>query len=312
MTSLPYEETFEIEATPDPADTNYLGIAGGDVKSAIWAAFEQLVRVLVNMPAASAGLGIIYRYDPTKARKERQSRLSAYLHLSARNEATLQSLKSLVMGGMIRRFYPLEAKKGPIFDACDFRCVCYIERRQDFVEPLYTNDFNPYIPEQYYTVMCFEPNPDNDYLLLDKILDRVEEPVVIALSISPADVSGLLNAHTAYLAQLNSINRSWQHEDSDCDILEDVDWSDRRDGSVAGKLKALNYKDPLADDILRRQRRFHETLLEPHLRFEFKVMSQTESVVRLVASTICMSAFADGKYQLRVEELDDDHSAEKI
>lgn len=312
MTSLPYEETFEIEAIPDPADTNYVGIAGGDVRGAIWAAFEQLMWALVNMPATSAGLGIIYRYDPTKARKERQSRLSAYVHLSARNEAALQSLKSLIMGGMIRRFYPLKAKKGPVFDAGDFCWVCYIERRQDFVKPLYTNDFNPYIPEQYYTVTSFEPNPDNDYLLPDRILDRVEEPVVIALSISPADISDLLNAHTAYLAQLNSINRSWQREDSDFDVLEDVDWSARRDGSVAGKLEVLNYKDPLADDILRRQRRFHETLLEPHLHFGFKVMTQTESVVRLVASTVCMSALSDGKYQLRVEELNNDHDAEKV
>ena len=63
-------------------------------------------------------------------------------------------------------------------------------------------------------------------------------------------------------------------------------------------LKPLRNKDPLADEILRQQQRFHETLAEPHLRFHIRVLAQTPAVARLLASVVGESAFEEGSYQL--------------
>ena len=296
-----YQTAYEILEVPDRSDTTYMGIAGGDIKDGIAWGFAQLTRTLVTMPPRSVELAILYRFRPARAGKNRQSRLSLYLRLSAQEGSTFQSLQCLITGGMISRFYGLHGREVPILAEKNSEATCWIKRVENFIKPLYSCDFNANIPESYYCISPFVPNPDNDGLLLDRILDKVTEPVDIELSLAPVDTAELLSAHTAYLAQLHSVNRSWYHdEETDYDFLSDAEqrphWEDR----TASQLKPLHYQDPLADDLLRQQRRFHETLFDPHLFFEFKVMAPTKAVACLVASTLCNSGFGDGKYQLHM------------
>jgi hypothetical protein len=35
----------------------------------------------------------------------------------------------------------------------------------------------------------FEPNEDNDYLRLDHLLDRLEQPVLIEICVEPVDIA---------------------------------------------------------------------------------------------------------------------------
>jgi hypothetical protein len=127
MNKWPKRIAYEVTEIPDPADTEYLGIAGGDVKGKIASAFEQLMRILANMPVGSAQLEIIYRYDPVLQAKYPQSRLPIYVQLSARDQPTLQSLNCLIIGGMIGRFYRLNVKEKPFFDVSDLRWACHID-----------------------------------------------------------------------------------------------------------------------------------------------------------------------------------------
>ncbi len=68
--------------------------------------------------------------------------------------------------------------------------------------------------------------------------------------------------------------------------------------SAREKLNPLNYRDPLADDIQRQQRRFHETLRRPHFLFNIQVLAKTEATARLIGSVLAESAFEEGSYRL--------------
>ncbi|HUT79387.1 MAG TPA: hypothetical protein VM285_16940, partial [Polyangia bacterium] len=66
----------------------------------------------------------------------------------------------------------------------------------------------------------------------------------------------------------------------------------------AASVKPLHVKDPIADDVLRRQQRFHETLLKPHLRFHIRTFAPTRALARLLASAVAESAFENGSSEL--------------
>jgi hypothetical protein len=68
----------------------------------------------------------------------------------------------------------------------------------------------------------------------------------------------------------------------------------------------LTYRDPLADDLLRCQRRFHEDLRKPHLNFHISVKATTDINARLITSVVAESAFNEGSYRL----IADDKNAE--
>ena len=139
---------------------------------------------------------------------------------------------------------------------------------------------------------------NNDWILLDRVFGNLDEPADVCVRVEPIDVSHELLHHTAYLSRLLSVNRSF---DDEGDRWNDVDFlglGNDPGRHSALRLRPLRLRDPLADDVLRRQQRFHETLLERHLAFDILVTARSETVARLVASTVAESAFRDGSYQL--------------
>ena len=117
----------------------------------------------------------------------------------------------------------------------------------------------------------------------------------------PADVSSELKAHTGYLARLHSINRTWDQDDFSYDWPSEHLESDPSDSSVRRdmqRIKPLRLYDPLADDVLRAQQRFHDELKKPHFLFGIKIGAATEATARLIASVFAESAFDDGSYRI--------------
>ena len=287
---------YNISEIPDTSDTRFLGLAEGDVQGKIQSGFEQIWHTLAHMPAGSAEVKIIYFYRPAAKGRHKQDRLSIFLELSSFDKTVLDSIDSLISQGVLSRFYAFDPVKGKPYDKNKFMSSCYIKRRSHFVEPLYTNEFNSSIPKLYFMISPFGACPDNNYLLLDQNLDKIKESVLITLKVCPADISRHLRAHTEYLAQLYSVNRTWLHDIED-NYIDDGKWH-RNDERTHSKLEPLNFRDPLSDDTSRIQRRFHETLMDPHFQFEFKILTTEAAIGRLIASTICNCAFADGKYKI--------------
>jgi hypothetical protein len=174
----------------------------------------------------------------------------------------------------------------------------HITRSEQAIRPLHTSADNPAIPPVYYVCRSFIPRSSNDHRNLDRILDRVTEPVEIEMTVEPADITEERFQHSVYMARLQSINRLHGYDEEES-VQSDPFEPDRyhRVGR-ATVIQPLRRRDPIADDILAEHRRFHENLGEPHLAFSLRVAARTPAVARLIASVLAESAFEDGSYRL--------------
>jgi hypothetical protein len=274
--------------------------AGGNVVDAVGIDFEHLSQALANMSSGGPSLEISFSFTPSSANRDLQSGLSIYLKGHAKDTSEIASLKLLLERGPLSRFYNLQVtdKVKPLVK--EFGAACSIIRRTQPVIPLHSPEYNDKIPPFYYTIRPFEENNANDYVNLDRVLGGIKEEVHIQLLFQPTDITDELSNHTAYLSQLQSINRVWdREEDADSGLNNFLgndasEWRSSRDQA----LKPLRYPDPLADDILREQRRFRGTLQLPHLLFQIVVLARTPGVAQLIGSVVANSAFKDGSYRL--------------
>ena len=297
MTSLC--RSYLISELPDPLYPRYQLAAGGDVQRAVFSDCEQVLRCISNLPADSVAVSLLYVFTPRDDPAAAQSRLSIYVLTQAKDEGTADVLALLLERGPWGRFYDLRSVAEPVLPREQMRAACHVVRREDAVEPTQPPEANDRIPSIYYTIRPFEPNEKKDSLLLDRVLAKLREPAVVEITVSPTDVAAELAEHTHYLGRLGSINRSWDRDEED--DAENTNYLGIGQGWHPGSrspLRPLRREDPLADDILRRQRRFHETLILPNLSFQIVALAKTAPVARLLASVVAESAFADGTYRL--------------
>lgn len=292
-----YRMVHRIHAVPDREDPVYGVLAGGDVRGAILECHEHLLRTLATHSAESAGLTIRWRFIPTDEPALRQKRLSIEIETWARTADGADALRVLFECSDLRVFYGFDSISRSDSWASPRRACCHITRIEQAIRPLHPPDLNPAIPPRYYLSRRFEARCGNDYLLLDRILDRVTEPVLFEMAVEPVDITTEQFLHTQYLARLQSINRFHGSDDEDgCRDPFEPDSYRRSEQPIV--IQPLRRRDPIADDILSNQRRFHESLNRPHLAFRLKVQADTPAVAQLVASTVAESAFDDGSYRL--------------
>lgn len=289
--------TYSIPEIADPAFAPFRLMAGGDVASAARAYGEHLLRAVADFPPESVSVTLRFSFCPGDGTSDPQRRLNISLSGWSRDDEGDLGLTLLLERGPLRRFYDLRrTEEAP--QAESFGVSCDVVRRQDILDPTVSREFNAKVPPAYYRIRPFEPREENDYLLLDAILARVQEPVLIELRLEPADIRRELAAHTKYLSGLQQVFRSWDHDDDEAGGwgLQGGTGSGR--GGSQANLRLLRQRDPLAEEIHRHQQRFHDTLTAPHLRFHIRVFAETAAVARLLASVVAESTFEEGSYQL--------------
>lgn len=288
---------YEVQGAPDPACSDYqAAAAGGDVRGAIGSAWEHLTRAFSYMPPGSFFAEIFYLFDPKGNCRDRQSRLKMYLWVWASERAIAHNLDRLIRGGPVSCYYNfLSIEKIP--DVKGLQAGCEIVRREDFIKPLYSSDLNYKIPPYYYTLTPFVANRENDYLMLDRILDCIDGKITITIRIQPVDISPQIQAHAAYLARLGTINK-WDFDDNKFSGIDYTDPDGRKYLSLDGQFKPFSKKDPLANDILQTERQNHKTLLDRQLSFRITVKAKTQPVAGLVISTLAEAAFKNGSYRI--------------
>jgi len=289
---------YQISEIPDPFYPEYQMVAGGDVLAGVGGDFEHLLRTVASLPPGSVSVSIRFEYSPDPKNGDLQSRLRIYLLALVRTQAITESLRLLFEHGPLGRFYNLKRVNHDKKSWEKFKAMCEIIRREDAIEPLYPPEYNDKIPPSYYTIQSFKPNDNNDYIGLDRVLGGIREAVIINVRVEPVDITAELSAHTRYLSLLQSINRTWDWPDDEPipqNYFEDTaDWNTDRSQNI----KPLRYQDPLAEDILRSQQRFHETLRQQHLQFKISVLAQKKTVAQLIGSIVAESAFEGGSYRL--------------
>lgn len=289
---------YRLRHLTDPAYPPFRLRAGGDVRLAVAADTEQFLRALSEFAPGSVSAAVRFLFRPAGQGMPPQQRLTVCLLATAHEKGCAAGLDALVERGPLRRLLELE----PVDAACivveRFGAACGVVRRLSLLDPTIEAEFNAKALPAYSILHSFQPRPENDYLLLDSVLDGVREPVTVDIRVEPAGISRELAAHAGYLASLQEVNRSWDFEENG---LEAVRWSGAGGAHVAApraSVKPLRTREPLADDVLRRQQRFHETLTERHLRFHICAFAETAAIARLVGSVVAESAFEDGTYEL--------------
>ena len=295
----PYKKVYQIHVLPDREDPIHCLLAGGDVQRAVRQCHERLLRGLVTLTAGTAELVLRFVYAPAAEPSNRQSRLSIVLEAGAQDEESARALCLLVECSDLMKYYQLEDIPPFSSDPSRGFAGCQICRVEQAVRPLHPPSENPAIPPMYYTCQPFEPRSDNDYLGLDRILDRVTEAVTVELRVQPVDISTEQSLHTRYLARLQSINRYSRFDDEDSKLHGDpFEPQTYRRAEQPVVIQPLRRQDPIADDIFYSQKRFHESLSHPHLAFQAVVTAGTPAVAQLVGSTVAEAAFEGGSYRL--------------
>lgn len=297
MRNCEHTLVYQVTAIPDPYHSDYQAISGGNVKRAIFESFEHLARTIGNMPPDSVTVQFLFYYTPANEDVPRQSRLKIFIRATAHQRKYLKILKLLLERGSISRYYNLVPVTWDLARE-DFSSACSIIRNESFVKPLHERHLNDRIPDYYYDIRRFSPNLDNDLGNLDRIFDKVTEPTVLCIKITPTDISDEMHQHAKYLAQLDSINQSRDFDEVDYQRIDYTDSGKDVPGFRDGQLKPYRKKDPLAHEFLFEQRRFHNELIKPHLNFEMTVLAGNDSTSRLIASVVAESAFSEGSYQL--------------
>jgi len=293
---------YHIPEIPDPSDPKYQRLACSNVKSTIVIGCEHLSRNVANMLPGCCSAEFRFIFEPEGHGQDSQSRLNLYLLLWASSSTVASNLDALVRGGPLSNFYNfVKVEKLPktrmeLFSSCE------IVRRENFIMPLYTSDLNYNIPQSYYTIDSLVPNKENDYFLLDRILDRATESVIICIKIQSADTSKQLHAHAKYMAQLTEITRYLDYCDDDFGSCDYTGSNDYNYVPLRDQLRPLAYKDPLANDVLRAEREIHKLLFKPLLFFKITVAAATEHTAHLVCSVLAESAFEEGGYRIIIND----------
>ena len=294
---------YRVPEVMDATDPTLQLLAGGNLRTALQADGEHLLRSLASFPAGSVSVAIRFLYQPVGDGEDPQQRLAMYLVAQAHHEADAAALWLLLERGPLSRFCGLQPVDEIRVPLGQFPAACDVVRSQSLLEPIVKREFNAKVPSVYWSLRSFEPRDDNDHRQLDSFLDRIHEPVLVEVCVEPADVTRLLSAHTRYLARLQEINRTWAPDD--LDDPADIAWTSDRRFTSRVHLKPLRHRDPLADEVHRNQQPVHETLVQPHLRFHIRISAPDKSLARLLASVVAESAFADGSYQLIDSGCDD-------
>lgn len=302
---------YEIDAIPDPDEHQLAALYGGDARRAVASGFEHLLRVIARFQESEIALALRFVFDP-EADGGRHSRLRLQVVLRVGAGLRAEVARQLVEVGPICEFFPFRpahlrdnsGNNGQSSDAAGIHvlpCACDIIRREDRVETQVPRELNRYVPASgfYYSPVPFVPRNDNDYLALDTILSKLDEPCVLELLVAPVDHSAELQAHDKYLRQLRAINGYGDdvYLGTPRDSQPTEGWgSDSLSGSSL--LRDTRKRDPVADDILHEQQEFHRQLRQPQLLFNAKVFAARPESALMIASVVAECSFAEGKYCL--------------
>ena len=181
----------------------------------------------------------------------------------------------------------------------DFQAVAEILRCEESLKPRMTAADNPAFAHisRYYAVYPFKPRDQNDYLMLDRLLSQVNEPVRIEFRIEPAEMTEVRSTLIRYIGLVMSINQG--REDL---FLEGV--RERVTGSLSAELHGgislpeRVKRDPVADEFLRSLHELQQKLREPICTLNVRVFGANRETVTLLASIVAECALTDGQYQV--------------
>ncbi|GMU20520.1 MAG: hypothetical protein AMXMBFR13_06170 [Phycisphaerae bacterium] len=287
---------YLVPSIPDCTHHRLVSQFGGSVREEASRASEQLLRMIANFKEGQIALAIRFLFEPLQGVAP-QKRLSIQLAIKTGSGISAGTVHQLIDAGPLAEFYDCRQTEG-LEDRCaldhPFDSICELVRQEEGIEPLVSREDNDRVPSLYYALYPFECREDNDYLALDRLLSKMQEPCAVEILVQPVDHTADLAAHYGYITHLMSVNQ--YGDDLLADHLAPRPWSDDQPGGRI--LTSARKKDPIADEILREHEELHRKLRQPQLLFHIKTLSARPEHALLLASTIAESGLASGKYRI--------------
>ena len=299
--------TYDIPTIPDSTHHRLLTLCGGNVRESIFQATEHLLRMLTSFEENQLTLGFRFIFSPN-TNSNLQSRLRLQLSVKISDDISEDTVKQLIETGPLAEFYNFIPNTSFKFDST-FSAVSEVIRQEEVVEPLVPKELNPNIPSMYYSLSPFEAREDNDFLMIDRLLSKMQDSCMIEFLISPVDHTVDLETHYRYITRLMSINQygdDLYDETSQTNPYGEYSFQDTSMMSLAKK------KDPIADEILQDQQDMHRILRQPQLLFNIRVFAARPEQSIMLASAIAEAGFAEGKYRILSYDDRDSQNADKV
>ena len=302
---------YDIPAIPDCTHHSLVTLCGGNVREHIFRGCEHLLRMIANFKEDQIALAIRFIFKP-ETNKGIQQRLKLQLAVKigegVSKDTAKQLVKQLVDSGPLIEFYKIQEVKVPqdkvinpqgeyLLDY-DFPAVCEVVRQEETVKPLVSKEQNPgRIPTVYYSLSPFEARPDNDYLMIDTLLSKMEDPCIVEMLVCPVNQKDDLDGQYKYITRLRSVNE--YGDDSSVNSQAENIFDDEEDYQQRPTMLAIERKrDPMADDIAQEHHEFYRKLRQPQLLFNIKAFAMNQENALMLASAVAECGFSGGKYNL--------------
>jgi len=286
---------YEIPSIPDCTHHRLVTLCGGNVKEKIFQAFEHLLRMITNFKEGQLAVAFRFVFNPDKTRGL-QNRLRLQLLIKIDEKLSENTVRQLIEAGPLAEFYEFtpESNAEDIFKY-DFTSVSEVIRQEAAVEPLIPKEVNPNIPSIYYSLYPLEARDNNDFLMIDTLLSKMNEPCVIELLVSPGNQKHELEVHYRYVTRLMSINQYGDDFHDETDAISPYQEHNFQETSLMALPKK---RDPIADEISHEQQEIHRILRQPQLFFNIKVFAMRSEQSVMLASAIAESGITEGKYRI--------------
>ncbi len=285
-----------INSIPDPSDPRLSSRSGGAVEDAAFDAAEQFLRIISVQQPESITASIRFQFDPSKTW---QNRTNIELALCSNSMGNKQ-LKDLLFSGPFAglfEFKETDSGEKTTSEASDndyhgFSTVCDIIRREESLiagEERREELGNDLIPEIYYSIYPFKAREENNWLLADRLLDRLTGKCMIEIMVQPIDMTEQRYQHISYLNDLIRINRSFG-----------LDFDDGVEVARELQMNSMSSddSDPIANEMVREHEKIQNLLRKRQLSFSIRCWSEKADDCPVLAATVAESCFEEGNYHL--------------
>ena len=289
---------YEIPTIPDCTHHRLITLCGGNVREHIFQACEHLVRMIANFQEEQLAMAIRFVFNPMIT-SGLQQRLTLQLAVKIGESVSEHTVGQLINSGPLAEFYEFKKPEKPqeVYNLDNhYPYICEVIRQEEKIKPLIPKEENPgRIPSVYYSLHPFEARTDNDYLMVDTLLSKIEHPCTIELLVRPVDQSQDLESQYKYITRLMSVN---QYENSFSDSIQSTGLLSEESQPAHVTLTLNRKRDPMADDFAREHQELYQMLRQPQLLFHVKAFAMNKENALMLASAIAESAFCSGKYRL--------------
>jgi len=292
---------YMIPFIPDCTEYRYHSQAsGGDPRADVFEMWQSLLQMLSRFNPGEISFRIRGEFRPDVAAI--QERLQWYLIIVVSDDIDEETVKTMIEHGPISAYYEMIRSEKRDFPTEHLQAVAEIIRSEERVDPQVPIELNVNLKHLrlYYAVYPFEPKGKNDYLMLDSVMNKITEKVVIEFCVRPVDEAKIRKKLMEYINRIMAVNEGTD----DLHLSGAVQKQSR--GALGRKKEDFDYnddnnrfkKDPISEEFIAPLQELQAALREPHLQFDVRVFSEKKQTATLIASTIAESGLSNGQYQL--------------